>query len=100
MITEFLYRYEQLLEKHKSVEKDYETLKNVGKFIGISLARKFENFLDLPFCFYISYFISHVLNIFIKGIKFNKLTVLRFSAVKTKVPNKVLTDKLDKNIYI
>ena len=34
------------------------------------------------------------------GYKFNKYIVLQFGPVKIKKPNKLSTNKLDKNIYI
>ena len=34
------------------------------------------------------------------GYKFNKYIVLRFGPVQIKVPNKLFTNILDKNIYI
>ena len=44
---------------------------------------------------YFSYF-KHIYT----GYKFNKHIVLQFGPVKIKEPNKLFTNKLDKNIYI
>ena len=46
-----------------------------------------------------TYYISYLKHIYTR-YKFNKYIVLQFGPVKIKVPNKLFTNKSDKNIYI
>ena len=48
---------------------------------------------------YISYFLFSYFKHIHTGYKFNKCIVLQFGPVKIKKPNKLFTNKLDKNIY-
>ena len=82
MNADDIQNYEMLIYQSKA-DLDVKTL--------------FGNITHLIFHFYFTF---HIFNIFIQDTNSISILFLQFGTVQIKVPHKLLTNKLDKNIYI